>query len=68
MSRYAVYTKHRRYKRATRGGFYTDDFERAKDTADRAMQSWWGKAGVYEWAKVKDMESGKFVYTAGEEM
>ena len=64
MERYAVYIKHRSYKRAHSNGTYTDDIDRAKDIAIRAKTSWWGVNGVYEWVKVKDTETGKYVWTA----
>lgn len=63
-ARYAVYTKHRRDKKASSSGFYTDDLERAKANADRAKASWWGVNGIYEWVKVKDTETNKYVYEA----
>lgn len=61
---YEVYTKHRSYKRAKACGFRTDDLQRAKEIADRQKNSWWGKNGVYEWVKVRDHGTGKYIYTA----
>lgn len=62
--RYAIYTKHRSYKRASSVGFYTDSLERAKGIADRQMLTWWGRNGIYEWVRVKDTETGKYIYEA----
>lgn len=61
---YKVYTKHRTDKRAKSDGFATDNLERAKDIANRERASWWGQNGVYDWIKVKDMETGKYIYEA----
>ena len=61
---YAVYTKHRNFKRAFSGGIYTDDLDRAKSIADREAKSWWAVNGIYDWVKVRDVESKKYVYTA----
>lgn len=64
MERYTVYIKHRNYKRAHPNGTHTDDLERAKDIAKREKYSWWGVNGIYEWVKVKDTETGKYIYEA----
>lgn len=62
--RYTVYTKHRSYKRAHGCGTYTDDLEKAKDIAHRMKASWWGINGIYEWVKVKDTQTNKYIYEA----
>ena len=61
---YAVYVKWKRDKRAKRNGFLADNIERAKDIANRERNSWWGQNGCYDWIKVKDLETGKYVYMA----
>lgn len=62
--RYTVYTKRHNMKRGQGDGFYTDDLERAKKIAHNKRNSWWGQNGVYEWIKVKDTETGKYIYEA----
>lgn len=62
--RYTVYTKHRSHKKASGSGHYTDDLEKAKAIADRAKASWWGVNGIYEWVRVKDTETNKYIYEA----
>lgn len=62
--RYAVYIKHRNYKRAQADGIYTDDLDWAKDVADSNKMSWWGVNGIYEWVKVKDTKTNKYIYEA----
>lgn len=64
MDKYMVYVKLRRQKRAQRSGCATDDFERAKKQADREKSSWWGQNGVYDWVKVRNIKTGKYVYIA----
>lgn len=61
---YTVYTKHRSYKRATRDGISTDDLERAKAIADRQAKNWWTEHGVYDWIKVRDDTTKRYIYTA----
>ena len=61
---YAVYTKHRSYKRASSVGIHTDDLNKAIDIANRKKNSWWGVNGIYEWVKVKDTNTNKYVYEA----
>ena len=61
---YKVYKKWKRDKRAKSVGFATDSLDRAKEVADRATKSWWGMAGCFDWVKVKDTETGKYIYTA----
>ena len=61
---YMVYTKRRVDKRAKGNGFATDNLERAKDIAHRERASWWGQNGVYDWIKVRDMKTGKYIYEA----
>lgn len=61
---YKVYTKRRRDKRAKPNGFATDSLERAKDVAQRERASWWGQNGVYDWIRIKDTETGKYIYEA----
>lgn len=61
---YKVYIRHRSYKRAYPNGFWFDDLETAKNSANREMKSWWGLNGVYLWVKVKDCKTGKYIYTA----
>ncbi|GEM_PF-4595650 len=62
--KYTIYYKHRSMKRATNDGFYTDSLERAKEVARREKASWWGQHGVYEWIRVKDVETGKYIWEA----
>lgn len=64
MDKYMVYVKFRRNKRAQGTGIITDDLERAKMQADREKSSWWGQNGVYDWVKVKNKKTGKYVYIA----
>ena len=61
---YEVYIKRRGQKRGQGNGFQTDNIERAKDIAMRERKSWWGQNGVYDWIKVKDKETGKYVFEA----
>ena len=61
---YAVYRKYRTEKKAKRDGLLTDDLERAKDIAHREKASWGGQNGVYEWIRVRDLETRKYVYEA----
>lgn len=62
--RYTVYTKRRGRKRASACGIITDDLDRAKDIARRERASWWGRNGIYEWVKVRDRQTGKYIYEA----
>ena len=62
--RYTVYTKLKRRKLATPCGILTDELDRAKDIAHRKRASWWGQNGVYEWIKVRDRQTGKYIYEA----
>lgn len=61
---YEVYKLQMNYKRAYGCGIHIDDLERAKKMADAAKASWWGQRGIYKWVKVKDHETGKYVYEA----
>lgn len=61
---YMVYKKRRTDKRAKGNGFSTDSLERAKEIANRERSSWWGQHGVYDWIKVRDMKTGKYIYEA----
>ena len=60
---YTVYVKHRSYKRAKSIGILTDNYERAVDLAKRQLSSWWGVNGIYEWVKIKNTSTGKYVAT-----
>ncbi len=64
LPRYVVYIKHRNCKRAQPNGIYTDDLDWAKESADRNKMSWWGVNGIYEWVKVKDAKTNKYIYEA----
>ena len=64
LARYTVYEKHHTKKRAQSNGFYTDDLERAKRIAQNERNSWWGQNGVYDWIKIKDTKTGKYIYEA----
>lgn len=59
---YRVYVKHRSYKRAQSIGTLFDNLDSAKKSAQIQKRSWWGQNGIYEWVKVKDAETGKYVY------
>ena len=61
-ARYTVYVKYRGKQRGQGCGFYTDDLERAKKVAHNERNSWWGQNGVLVWIKVKDIETGKYIY------
>lgn len=61
---YSVYTKHKRYKKAFPDGFHTDSLENAKKAADRQAKSWWAENGIYDWIKVRDDVTKKYIYTA----
>ena len=61
---YMVYVRYKGKKRAQENGFSTDNLERAKDIANRERASWWGQNGVFDWIKVKDMKTGKYIYEA----
>ena len=61
---FMVYTKRKNEKRAKGDGFATDNLERAKEIARRKRASWWGQNEVYDWIKVKDMETRKYIYEA----
>lgn len=62
LPRYTVYTKRHNMKRGQGDGFYTDDLERAKRIAHKKRESWWGQNGIYDWIKVKDSQTGKYIY------
>lgn len=61
---FMVYKKRINEKRAKGDGFSTDDFERAKEIAHRERLSWWGQNGVYQWIKIKDLKTRKYIYEA----
>lgn len=58
-ARYALYIKRPWSKRSQPSGFYTDNFERQKRIADNHK-----KESPRDVVRVKDMDSGKYVYTA----
>ena len=58
---FEIYEKHRSYKRARRTGFVTDDYNRLINAVEKTMTTWWWKNGVYEWIKIKNKETGKYV-------
>ena len=64
--RYAVYVRHANYKKANISRRF-DDMESAKGNADfqKARQQEKGLWGVaYKWIRVKDMQTGKYIYEA----
>lgn len=60
---FEVYIKHRSRKRAYGSGIVFDSYDSAVNHAHRLLDSWWGKAGVYEWLKIKDVEKRKYIAT-----
>jgi hypothetical protein len=60
---FEIYVKHRNYKRAYGQGFITDNYNRLINAVEKTMNTWWWKNGIYEWIKIKDKETGKYVKT-----
>lgn len=60
ISRYALYSKHKGYKRGRFDGISTDSFERAKKMIDHEKNT--ENARFFVWFKIKDTITNKYVY------
>lgn len=58
-AKYALYYKKPWANRSKPSGFYTDDFDRQKRIADNHKKEF-----PRDIVRIKDMESGKYIYTA----
>lgn len=59
--RYAIYSKHKSFKRARFVGVSTEDFEEAKNIVEHQRTSQCAKL-CYDWFKVKNIITNKYIY------